>query len=57
VVSKPHLRPNGGGRPHWPRHDTASARVINFTNSGVIVEPEPLKARLDLWQKVWTLGR
>ena len=27
-------------------------RVINFTNDGVVVGPDPLKARLDLWQKV-----
>jgi para-nitrobenzyl esterase len=29
-------------------------RVINFTNTGVTVGPDPLRARLDLWQKVWT---
>jgi para-nitrobenzyl esterase len=49
--------PNGSGRPLWPRHDPASGRVINFTNMGVVVEPDPLQARLDLWQKVWTQGR
>ncbi len=48
--------PNGGGRPQWPRHD-ASGRVIDFTNSGVIVGPDPLQARLDLWQRVWRQGR
>jgi para-nitrobenzyl esterase len=49
--------PNGGGRPLWPRHDPASSQVIDFTNAGVVVEPDPLQARLDLWQKVWTEGR
>jgi para-nitrobenzyl esterase len=44
--------PNGGGRPEWPRHDPAVDRVIDFTNAGVVVGPDPLKARLDLWQKV-----
>ena len=44
--------PNGGGRPEWPRHDPSMDRVINFTNDGAIVGPDPLKARLDLWQKV-----
>ena len=46
--------PNGGDRPPWPRHDPGAAKVIDFTNAGVVVEPDPLKAaRLDLWQKVW----
>ena len=30
--------------------------MINFTNAGVMVGPDPLKARLDLWQKVWGQG-
>jgi hypothetical protein len=29
---------------------------MNFTNTGVVVEPDPLKARLDLWQKIWSSG-
>jgi len=45
--------PNGGGRTQWPRHDPAVHRVINFTNAGVVVGPDPLKTRLDLWQTVW----
>ena len=49
--------PDGSGRPLWPRHDPASDPVINFTNMGVVVEPDPLQERLDLWQKVWTHGR
>jgi carboxylesterase type B len=49
--------PNGSGRPLWPLHDPASGRVLNFTNKGVVVEPDPLQERLDLWQKVWTQGR
>ena len=44
--------PNGDGRPEWPRHDPASNKVINFTNNGVVVGPDPLKARLDVWKKV-----
>jgi para-nitrobenzyl esterase len=31
--------------------------VRHFTNSGVIVGTDPLKPRLDLWQKVWSQGR
>lgn len=45
--------PNGGGRPQWPRHDPAVDTVIGFTNTGVAVAPDPIKARLDLWQKAW----
>ena len=46
--------PNGGNRPQWPRHDPAVDKVIDFTNNGVVVGPDPLKSRLDLWRKVWS---
>ena len=46
--------PNGGNRPQWPRHDPAVDQVIDFTNNGVVVGPDPLKPRLDLWRKVWS---
>jgi para-nitrobenzyl esterase len=49
--------PNGGNRPQWPRHDPAVDKLIDFTNNGVVVGPDPLKARLDLWQKVWSQGQ
>jgi len=45
--------PNGGGRPEWPRYDPAADRLLLFTNGGVIVGTDPLKGRIDLWQKVW----
>jgi para-nitrobenzyl esterase len=45
--------PNGGGRPVWPRHDPAVDRLLHFTNSGVVVGTDPLKSRLDLWQRKW----
>jgi para-nitrobenzyl esterase len=48
--------PTGGGRTRWPRHDRDVDRVINFTNTGVVVGPDPLKPRLDLWQKAWNRG-
>jgi para-nitrobenzyl esterase len=44
--------PNGADRPEWPRHDPSIDRVIDFTNGGVVVGPDPLKARLDLWERV-----
>ena len=48
--------PNGGGRPRWPRHDAATDTVMNFTNAGVFAQPDPIKARLDLLQRVWSGG-
>ena len=48
--------PNGDGRPQWPRYQTGVDKIIDFTNSGVTVGPDPIKARLDLWQKVWSQG-
>jgi len=44
--------PNGGGRTQWPRHDPGVDKVINFTNTGVVVGPDPLKARLDVAEGV-----
>lgn len=44
--------PNGGGRPTWPQHDPAKDEVIDFTNAGVVVGPDPLRPRLDLWKAV-----
>ena len=45
--------PSGGDRPLWPRYDAAADRLIHFTNSGIIVGTDPLKPRLDLWERVW----
>jgi para-nitrobenzyl esterase len=45
--------PSGGDRPVWPRHDPAVDRLLHFTNSGVVVGTDPLKSRLDLWQRGW----
>jgi para-nitrobenzyl esterase len=49
--------PNGGGRPAWPRYDPSVDRLVLFTNSGVIVGADPLKARLDLWERVSSPAR
>ena len=49
--------PNGGNRPQWPRHDPAVDKLIDLTNNGVVVGPDLLKARLDLWRKVWSQGQ
>lgn len=49
--------PNGGGRTKWPRYDTTTRDVLNFTNTGVTYGPDPAKERLDLWRAVWERGR
>jgi len=46
--------PNGGGRPQWPKYRPGSDQIINFTNRGVEVQADPIKARLDIWEKVWS---
>jgi len=46
--------PNGGTRPVWPRYDPAIDRLMHFTNAGPIVGSDPLKPRLDLWQRMWS---
>jgi para-nitrobenzyl esterase len=38
--------------PMCPRYDPAVDRLIHFTNSGIIVGTDPLKLRLDLWERV-----
>jgi para-nitrobenzyl esterase len=48
--------PNGGGRPVWPRYDPSLDRLIHFTNYGIIIGTDPLKARLDLWTRAWSQG-
>lgn len=45
--------PNKDDLPIWPKHESSLDRLFYFTNSGVVVGPDPLKPRLDLWQKVW----
>ncbi|MBB3146700.1 para-nitrobenzyl esterase [Phyllobacterium trifolii] len=49
--------PNGESRPAWPRHNPSVDSIINFTNGGIVVGPDPLKARLDLWQKVFDANK
>jgi len=46
--------PNGGGRTEWLRHDAGADRIMDFTNKGVVLGLDPLKPRLDLWEKVWS---
>jgi para-nitrobenzyl esterase len=47
-------QPNGDGRPQWPQYQPGVDRLIDLTNSGVTVGPDPIRARLDLWEKVWS---
>ena len=45
--------PDGANRPVWPQYQPGVDTILNFTNNGVVVGPDPIKAHLDLWQKVW----
>jgi para-nitrobenzyl esterase len=38
--------PNGGDRPQWPRYEPGVDKIINFTQDGVAVGPDPIKARI-----------
>jgi para-nitrobenzyl esterase len=43
--------PNGGDRPNWPAYDAKEDILANFTEKGVIIEPDPWKERLDLTEE------
>ena len=43
-----HGDPDSGGGPKWPKYDASKDGILNFTNNGPVVEPDPWKARLDL---------
>ena len=38
--------PNVGGRTQWPRHDSAADEMVDLANTGAVVRPDSLKARL-----------
>lgn len=40
--------PSGSGLPRWPTQNSRSDMLVNFTDSGPVVGPDPWKARLDL---------
>jgi para-nitrobenzyl esterase len=43
--------PNGAGRPHWPAYKAQQDILANFTDHGVVIEPDPWKLRLDLTEE------
>jgi len=45
-------KPLAAGQPEWPPYDAATGAIIDFTDHGVIVGPDPWKARLDLAERV-----
>lgn len=49
--------PNGAERPQWPQYRPEEDKIIDFTNAGVTVGPDPIKSRIDLWEKVWSQPR
>jgi para-nitrobenzyl esterase len=40
--------PSAAGLPAWPGYQAASDQLLDFSNTGPVVGPDPLKARLDL---------
>ena len=51
--------PNGApvtpAAPRWERHQPGSGRVMTFGAAGPVFGADPLKARLDLWERYWSL--
>ncbi|MDQ0558645.1 para-nitrobenzyl esterase [Rhizobium mesoamericanum] len=47
------LDPNGGSRPKWPRYDPTVDEIMEFADDGATTRADPLKPRLDLWQRHW----
>jgi para-nitrobenzyl esterase len=43
--------PNGAGRPDWPIYSAPQDILANFTDNGVLIQPDPLKVRLDLTEQ------
>jgi para-nitrobenzyl esterase len=43
-------KPEIAGQPAWPAYDAHNDVLMNFTNSGPVVGPDPWRARLDLAQ-------
>jgi para-nitrobenzyl esterase len=46
-----HGDPNAEGRVIRPRHIAGSSMIMDFSNDGPIHREDPLKPRLDLWQR------
>jgi para-nitrobenzyl esterase len=43
--------PNGAGRPNWPAYNPERDLLADFTEKGVVVQPDPLRARLDVMEQ------
>jgi para-nitrobenzyl esterase len=43
--------PNGAGRPNWPAYNAERDVLGDFTEMDVLVQPDPLRARLDLMEQ------
>jgi para-nitrobenzyl esterase len=43
--------PNGAGRPTWPPYNPERDLLADFTEKGVVVQPDPLRARLDVMEQ------
>lgn len=48
-------RPDPAGEPAWPRYRKRTDRLLNFTDRGPVVMPDPWRQRLDLAERIWPL--
>ncbi len=44
--------PNGAGLPDWPRYNSGTDMLMDFSENGPISKPDPWKQRLDLTEKL-----
>lgn len=44
--------PNGAGLPSWPRYETNTDMLMDFSEDGPVSEPDPWGKKLDLTEKV-----
>jgi para-nitrobenzyl esterase len=44
--------PNGAGLPKWPVYSAKTDELMDFTFTGPVAQPDPLKTRLDLVEKL-----
>jgi para-nitrobenzyl esterase len=43
--------PNGAGRPNWPAYNAQRDVLAIFTEKGVVIQPDPLRVKLDLMEQ------
>ena len=44
--------PNGAGLPSWPRYESSTDKLMDFSEDGPISKPDPWEKTLDLTEKL-----